>query len=141
MRTPELELLWWQGCPSTQRALSELREALTELHLDGAEIRLREIRTDDEAVQARFIGSPTLLIDGDDVLRSAVRTDQVASAAARPLDRTAPSDDPADAVADDAFGLTCRVYRRRDGRISPTPDPEDLREALTRAADRVEVIR
>jgi len=34
--------------------------------------------------------------------------------------------------------LTCRVYRRRDGRISPTPDPDDLREALGRAA-RVEV--
>jgi hypothetical protein len=137
MRTPELELLWWEGCPSTQRALSELREALTELRLDGAEIRLREIRTDDEAVRARFIGSPTLLIDGDDVIQPAVRTDEAASAAARPHDRTAPSD----ALADDVFGLTCRAYRRRDGRISPTPDPEDLREALTRAAGRVEAIR
>ena len=67
MRTPELELLWWEGCPSTERALAELRDALAELGLDGAEIRLREIRTDDEAVQARFAGSPTILIDGDDV--------------------------------------------------------------------------
>jgi hypothetical protein len=141
MRTPELELLWWEGCPSTQRALSELREALTELRLDGAEVRLREIRTDDEAVQARFIGSPTLLIDGDDVVRPAVPSDPAGSAAARPHDRTAPSDDVADPLADDAFGLTCRAYRRRDGRISPTPDPQDLREALTRAAERVEVIR
>jgi hypothetical protein len=31
------------------------------------------------------------------------------------------------------------VYRRRDGRLSPTPDPHDLREALRRAAERVEV--
>jgi hypothetical protein len=29
-------------------------------------------------------------------------------------------------------GLTCRVYRRRDGRYSPTPDPLDLRDALRR---------
>ena len=29
-----------------------------------------------------------------------------------------------------AVGLTCRVYRLRDGRVSPTPDPADVREAL-----------
>jgi hypothetical protein len=136
VRTPELELLWWEGCPSTQRALSELRDALTVLRLDGAEIRLREIRTDDEAVQARFIGSPTVLIDGDDVVQPDVRTDP-AAAAAPAEDPTASSAVP----ADDGFGLNCRVYRRRDGRISPTPDPQDLREALTRAAERMEVIR
>jgi hypothetical protein len=32
--------------------------------------------------------------------------------------------------------LTCRLYRRRDGRISPTPDPADVRDALIRAAQR-----
>ena len=26
-RAPKLELLWWEGCPSTERALTELREA------------------------------------------------------------------------------------------------------------------
>ena len=113
MRTPELELLWWEGCPSTERALAELNALLTELRLDGAEIRMREIRTDAEAVEARFIGSPTILIDGRDVTSSGA----------------------------DGFGLNCRVYHRRDGRISPTPDPDDLREALIRAAERVEVTR
>jgi hypothetical protein len=29
-------------------------------------------------------------------------------------------------------GLTCRLYRRRDGRHSPTPDPDDLRESIAR---------
>jgi hypothetical protein len=33
--------------------------------------------------------------------------------------------------------LGCRIYRRRDGRISPTPDPDDLREALRLAAARM----
>jgi hypothetical protein len=31
------------------------------------------------------------------------------------------------------------VYRRRDGRITPLPDPEDLRDALRAAAQREEV--
>jgi hypothetical protein len=114
VRNPELELLWWEGCPSTQRALSELSDALAELGLAGVEVRTREIRTDAEALAAGFVGSPTIRIDGDDV--------------ASPLD-----------PGDEAIGLTCRIYRRRDGRFSPTPDPDDLREALTRAAERMEV--
>ena len=33
------------------------------------------------------------------------------------------------------FTLTCRVYRLRDGRVSPTPDPEDVRAAVRRAKE------
>lgn len=109
MSVPDLELLWWEGCPSTERALAELREALADVGLGDAEIRTREIDTDAEAEQAGFRGSPTILIDGIDV---------------------------AGASDDDQIGLGCRVYRRRDGRISPTPDPDDLREALLRASER-----
>jgi hypothetical protein len=102
---PKLELLWWDGCPSTDRALAELRTAATELGLESSEIELREIRTEEEAAAAGFIGSPTILVDGIDVVAGGA----------------------------EATGLTCRVYRRRDGRISPTPDPDDLRAALTGA--------
>ena len=35
------------------------------------------------------------------------------------------------AIGDEPAGLTCRVYRLRDGRYSPLPDREDLRDALT----------
>lgn len=108
MSVVDLELLWWEGCPSTERALTELRAALEDVGLGDAEIRTREIDTDTEAEQTGFRGSPTILIDGEDF-----------------------------AGADgDEIGLGCRVYRRRDGRFSPTPDPDDLREALTRAAAR-----
>jgi hypothetical protein len=121
MRTPDVELLWWEGCPSTERALAELREALRDLGLDDVELRTREIRTDADASQARFAGSPTILLDGSDFL------DLLGSGERR--------------ESEEAIGLSCRLYRLRDGRISPTPDPNDLREALRRAATRQEVNR
>lgn len=111
MRTPDVEVLWWECCPSTERALDELRAALCELGLKRADVRMREIATDDDAARTGFIGSPTILIDGHDVA-------------------PVPDGEPA--------ALSCRVYRRRDGRISPTPDPEDLRDTLRRAAAREE---
>jgi hypothetical protein len=107
-----VELLWWEGCPSTQRALSDLREALNEVGLDATEVRMREIRTDEEAEVARFTGSPTILIDGVELMAA--------------LGHGA-EEEPA--------GLNCRVYVRRDGRVSPTPDPLDVRDALRAAID------
>jgi hypothetical protein len=101
-----VELLWWEGCPSTEPALAAVREALAELGLSGVEVRMREIATEDDARDAGFVGSPTILIDGKDLVPAA---------------------------DDEQIGLSCRVYRRRDGRISPIPDPDDLREALQRA--------
>jgi hypothetical protein len=105
MRVPDVELLWWEGCPSTEEAVQELRVVLSGLGLDEVEVRMREISSDEDADQAGFIGSPTVLVDGADV-------------APQP-------GEPA--------GLSCRVYHRRDGSISPTPDPMDVRDALRRA--------
>src|SRR6478609_10281830 len=100
-----VELLFWDGCPSHPQALADLRAAMAELGLDPAAIDVREIATGDAADAERFTGSPTIRVDGADVQD--------------------PGDEPS--------GLTCRVYRRRDGRISPLPDPDDLRDALRRA--------
>jgi hypothetical protein len=109
-----VELLWWEGCPSTEGALTAVREALTDLGLDRVEVRMREVKDDADAAETRFVGSPTILIDGVDLVPAA---------------------------ADEPIGLSCRVYRRRDGRVSPIPDPDDLREALRGAAERAEVKR
>ena len=66
---------------------------------------MREVDTEQRADRERFVGSPTIRIDGADIQD--------------------PGDEPA--------ALTCRVYHRRDGRVSPVPDPADVRDALRAA--------
>jgi len=100
-----VELLFWEGCPSHPLALADLRAAMSELGLDPGRIVVREVRTGADAERERFAGSPTIRIDGHDI--------------------QPPCEEP--------YGLTCRIYHRRDGRISPTPDPADVRDALLAA--------
>ena len=63
-----VEFLWWHGCPSHPEALAELREVLRSEDLDPNLIERREIESDEQAAHERFPGSPTILIDGDDVI-------------------------------------------------------------------------
>ena len=100
-----VELLWWEGCPSHPTALEELRRVLREEGLDPGEVEVREVETDEQAEREGFYGSPTIRIDGEDV---------------QPPENGVPTQ------------LACRVYRLRDGRPSPTPDPADVRELVTR---------
>jgi hypothetical protein len=85
-----------------------LREAMDDAGLDPASIEVREIDTEEAAMREEFVGSPTIRVDGADIQAPA---------------------------GDEPTGLACRVYRRRDGRTSPLPDPEDLREALRAAIE------
>jgi len=102
----KVELLWWDGCPSHPEALEDLRRVLREEGVD-AEVQLVEVASDEQAERERFFGSPTIRIDGED---------------------------PVPPGEGDPVGLSCRVYRLRDGRPSPTPDIEDLRDAIRRRA-------
>jgi hypothetical protein len=102
---PRVELLWWEGCPGWEQALAMVREEMGALGLDADAIQVREMRTDEDAAHERFVGSPTIRVDGRDV--------------------QPPGGEPA--------GLTCRVYRLRDGRISPLPDRRDVRERIGNA--------
>ncbi len=104
---PRLELLWWEGCPSTQDALAMLRKAAASLGVDPGSIEVREIESEEDAKGAEFVGSPTIRVDGADV--------------------QPPRDEP--------VGLTCRVYRLRDGRVAPVPDPADVRAAIKTALE------
>jgi len=104
---PAVELLWWEGCPSHPDALADLEKILAEEGVP-TEVALVEIETDEQARDERFPGSPTIRIGGEDIV---------------PPGEGEP------------FTLTCRVYRLRDGRISPTPDPEDVRAAVRRVRE------
>ena len=101
-----VELLWWDGCPSHPEAQAELERILREEGV-ATEVTRVEIEDDEQARRERFPGSPTIRIDGEDVV---------------PPGEGEP------------YSLTCRVYRTRDGRISAVPDPEDVRDAVRRAA-------
>jgi hypothetical protein len=104
----KVELLWWEGCPSYPETLADLERVLAAEGMPG-EVQTVEIESDEQARRERFPGSPTIRIDGADIF-------------------------PAES---EPFSLTCRVYRLRDGRPSPTPDPDDLRDAIRRVhADR-----
>ncbi|MGH7747745.1 MAG: DF family (seleno)protein [Candidatus Dormibacteria bacterium] len=103
---PSVDLLWWEGCPSTPRTRELLEELLAEAGLATDTIRMEEVVSEEQARRRGFVGSPTIRIDGRDVVPP-------------------PPDEPP--------SLTCRLYRLRDGRPSPIPDPDDIREALRRA--------
>ena len=106
-RAPTVQFLWWEGCPSWDRALAILREEMSAQGLDPDSVEVREVCTDADADREEFVGSPTIRVDGRDV--------------------QPPGDEP--------VGLTCRVYRLRNGRISALPDRDDLRETLSKAID------
>jgi hypothetical protein len=99
----DVELLYWQGCPSYPEAQQLLARVLAERGVD-AEIRMLEVSTDEEAERLGFPGSPTIRIDGRDIDGRG---------------------------ADAPPALTCRVYYLPDGRVSPIPSREDLEAALT----------
>ena len=101
----KVELLYFEGCPSHERFAPRLRELIAEAQID-AEIVERRVESFDEAEAERFLGSPTLRIDGKDVDRGASeRTD---------------------------YGLKCRLYRY-EGRQSGEPPDAWVREALAGA--------
>jgi hypothetical protein len=101
----DVELLWWEGCPSSDEAHDLVRRVMAETGLDPDALRSVEIDTDDAAERVGFVGSPTIRVDGRDI---------------QPPDELEPP------------GLTCRVYHLRDGRVSSLPDPEDIKEALVK---------
>jgi hypothetical protein len=101
----KVDFLYWEDCPSHEDGLDRLRAVLAEEGVDS-DLRLIEIRTDEDAHTHRFTGSPTIRIEGVDV-------------------------DPTSAQGE--FSLTCRVYRHENGRFSPLPSIQTLREAIKAA--------
>jgi hypothetical protein len=97
-----VELLYFDGCPSYAELLPRLRELLAREGIDE-EVELRRVQTQEDAERERFLGSPTVRIDGEDV-------------------------DPTAKDRDD-FGLECRLYRTDEGLVR-TPSESWIRAKL-----------
>ncbi|MGQ9490114.1 MAG: DF family (seleno)protein [Anaerolineae bacterium] len=103
----KITFLYYEDCPSHEEALVRLRQAIAEEGV-AAEVEIVKVETEDAAVRYRFTGSPTILVEGRDI-------------------------DPPPATAQ--YALTCRAYRREDGRITPLPPLALIRRALRAAAE------
>ena len=73
MKTPRIELVYFEGCPNASQARENLREAVeaSSEALTWTEWDLMEDSTPDDF---RRFGSPTVLVDGEDVTGESVGT-------------------------------------------------------------------
>lgn len=102
----KVELLYFDGCPNHEALLPRLRELLAR-EGSPAEIDLRRITDNEVAQRERFLGSPTVRVDGRDVEPDAERRTD--------------------------YGMKCRLYRTPTG-LSGQPQEEWLQAALHRTA-------
>ena len=61
---PTIELLYFDGCPNYEQLLSSVEQLAEQ---SGAMLRLRRVETPEAAERERFLGSPTVRVDGVDV--------------------------------------------------------------------------
>jgi hypothetical protein len=101
---PLVEILYFDGCPNHEAARELVRRVSAELGLEP-ELRLVNIPDEEVARRLRFLGSPTIRVNGRDV-------------------------DPQTWGRDD-YRLSCRVYRTDRG-LTGQPEERWIREALLR---------
>lgn len=106
MKRPRVEILYFEGCPNHEAARELVEHAAEELSIQP---RLELIRVADAeaAAELRFLGSPTVRVDGRDVEPGAEERRE--------------------------FVFSCRVYRSERG-FAGQPDEAWIRSALTEAA-------
>jgi hypothetical protein len=90
-----IELLYFDGCPNHEALVPHLEELLAQTDV-GAQLEMRRVETVEDAQRERFLGSPTVRVDGRDV-------------------------DP-DAERRDDFGIKCRLYATDEGLRGTPPD-------------------
>lgn len=103
---PLVEILYFDGCPNVDSTRELVARVSAEVGA-VAQVRLVKVPDTDSALRQRFLGSPTIRIDGRDIEPGADARDQ--------------------------YVFACRVYRTEDG-LAGQPDETWLRRALTEAA-------
>src|SRR5215831_5635750 len=102
MPSHEVELLYFEGCPNWQQTRATVERVSSELRVE-TNLHLVEVCDPDAAIKARFLGSPTVRVDGRDIELGA--------------------DDRQEYV------FACRVYKTEAG-LSGQPAERWLRAAL-----------
>ena len=103
MTARSVEILYFEGCPNVDTTIDRIRTARAEARLPAAGAVMIPVTTEEEARARRFLGSPTVRVDGLDVeVRARERTD---------------------------FALQCRVYES-SGRLECAPPVDWIRAAL-----------
>jgi hypothetical protein len=100
-RRSGVTIRYFDGCPNWRTILRRVVDIARDLDA-GLDVSLERIESDEDAERLRFVGSPTLLLDGQD-----------------PFEVEVPS----------VFGLSCRIYRTPQGPAG-SPTREQLREVL-----------
>ena len=95
----QIDILYFEGCPHHIPTVERVKQIVAEM---GLTIPVTEVQitTPEEAQQRRFLGSPTVLVDGVDI-------------------------DP-DARQRASYGVSCRVYPG----VAGLPPDEMIRAAL-----------
>ncbi len=96
-----ITLLYFEGCPHWREAFGLVQEVCKEKGIPESQIRLVEVRNEDEASRYGFLGSPSIQINGTDIEKSRIND--------RPL-----------------FG--CRIYR--DNRNAGVPSRAMITDAI-----------
>ncbi len=65
-RRPKITVLFFQGCPNHRPTVEMVRAIVSELGLD-AEIEEVEVTSPSDVERLRFLGSPTVQVDGVDI--------------------------------------------------------------------------
>ena len=61
-----VSFLYYEDCPSYDLALERLREVMDEEGIPG-EVEVVKVETEEQARELRFVGSPTIRVDGQDI--------------------------------------------------------------------------
>jgi len=113
LRQPFVEILYFQGCPNHERTLELIERIAAELRVRPT-IEMVEVADPQAAARLRFLGSPTVRVDGRDVEPGAEQRDD--------------------------FALACRVYRSQR-ETAGLPAEVLIREALAAATPLTAVAR
>jgi len=100
-----IELLVFDGCPNSEPTEKLIRETVSELGGDG-KIEVVTVVDNDDAVEKRFLGSPSVRVNGKDLEIEENETTQ--------------------------YSMRCRLYRTEDGQTG-APSKELLTKAIQAA--------